>query len=145
MYQESMQKEIFASDADMSGTGDQGTFTPAVPVEIIEFGYIITTVVVDAAGGLVLKADRRITAGSDTGRTDGTGGTLTLTSAQANALVAGYVMRCRPASPITINAGEQIVLELTTAPDSGAGLPFIVYRNKPTYRDAATAETIVLV
>lgn len=143
MYTADQAKEIFASDADMSGTGDQGTFTPAVPVEIVEFGYIITTVVVDAAGGLVLKADVRPTAGSDTSRTDGTAGTLTLTTAQCNALTAGRVMRSRPTSPLTVLSGQQVVLELTTAPDSGAGLPYIVYREKPAYRDVATAETVV--
>jgi len=141
MYTSPMKKEQFAADADMSGTGDQGTFTPVFPSEIVEFGYIITTAVVDAAGGLVLKCDVRPVAGSDTDRTDGTGGTLTLTAAQANALTAGKVMRSRPNQPITVMPGQQAVLELTTAPDSGAGIPFIVYREKPAYRDAV--ETVV--
>lgn len=135
MYELDLQKEVFASDADMSGTGDQGTFTPAFPCEIVGFGYVITTVVVDAAGGLVLKADKRPTAGSDTSRGDGDVGTLTLTAAQASALTAGKVMLARPTSPVTVYPGEQVVLDLTTAPDSGAGLPFVIYRHKPKTDD----------
>lgn len=128
-------KEVFSADADMSGTGDQGTFTPAYPCEIVGFGYVITTAVVDAAGGLVLKADKRPTAGSDTSRGDGDCGTLTLTSAQANALTAGKTMLCRPTQPTRVQPGEQVVLDLTTAPDSGAGLPFVIFKHSPTTDD----------
>lgn len=135
MYELAIQKEVFASDADMSGTGDQGTFTPPFPCEIVGFGYVITTVVTDAAGGLVLKADKRPTAGSDSGRGDGDGGVLTLTNAQAILLTAGKVMLSRPNTPLIVYPGEQIVLDLTTAPDGGAGLPFILYKHKPRTDD----------
>lgn len=134
-YEREIQKEIFSADADVSGTGDLGTFTPAFPCEVVGFGYIVTTAIVDAAGGLVMKADKRPTAGSDTNRGDGDAGVMTLTSAQANA-VAGKVLMCRPAQPLTVQPGEQVVIELTTAPDSGAALPFILYRHKPTIDDA---------
>lgn len=140
MYTTAAQKET-ATLADASATGDKLTFTPAMPVEIVEFGIIVTTALVDAAGGLVLKADVRPTAGSDTSRTDGTAGTMTLTSTQANRS-AGQVVRSRPASPLTVLPGQQVILELTTAVDSGAGIAFIVFREKPQYRDAAESAVV---
>lgn len=120
------QKET-ATLADASATGDKLTFTPAVPVEVLEIGIIVTTALVDAAGGLVLKADLRPTAGSDSGRGDGDVGVMTLTSAQANK-VAGKVVRSRFTSPYKVIPGQQVVLDLTTAVDSGAGIAFIVFR-----------------
>lgn len=132
-------KEV-ATVADLSSASDWLTFTPAVPVEVEEFGVVVTTAMVDAAGGAVLKADVRPTAGSDTNRTDGTAGVMTLTSAQANQ-VAGKVVRCRPTAPLTVYPGQQVVLQATTAVDSGAGIAFIVYRE--ALKLDSSVETVV--
>lgn len=134
MYINDRQKEI-ATIADLSSTGDKVTFTPAFPSEIVEFGVIITTALVGT--GLVLKVDKRPTAGSDTGRGDGDLGTCTPGVAAA----AGAVIRSRPNNPGLVNPGQQAILELTTGGSSGAGIGFIVFREKPVYRDAN--ETVV--
>lgn len=141
MYELGLQKEIGSVDADVSGAGDLMTFTPGMPVEIVEFGYIVKTAIVDAAGGLVMKADIRPTAESDTSRGDGDGGVMTLTSAQANQ-AAGKVVSSRPATAALVYPGQQVVLELTTAPDSGAAFPYIVFRPQPTAD--RTAQTVVI-
>lgn len=124
-----IQKET-ATLSDASATGDKLTFTPAKAVEIVGFGIIVTTALVDAADGLVMKADIRPTAGSDSGRGDGDAGTMTLTAAQASK-AAGKVVRSRPTGPVVVYPGQQVVLELTTAIDSGAGIAFIEFRDAP--------------
>lgn len=139
-YSNNAKQKETATLADASATGDKLTFTPAVPVEILEIGIIVTTVIVDAAGGLVLKADIRPTAGSDTSRGDGDAGVMTLTSAQANK-AAGKVQRSRPASPAIVYPGQQVIVELTTAADSGAGIAFIVFRE--AFAGDQTNETVV--
>lgn len=140
MYTETMQKEQ-ATVADFSSTGDKLTLTPAVPIELVEIVIVVTTALV-AADAMVVKADVRPVAGSDTNRTDGTAGVMTLTATEATA-DAGDVIRCRIENPISIVPGQQLMLELTDAITSGAGIIFAVYRNKPVYRDAASVETVV--
>lgn len=145
-----------ATISDFSSTGDKVTLTPVVPVTIVSFGFIVTTVLVDAAGGLVMKCDKRVTAGSDSGRGDGDLGTLTLTAAQASSLAAGDVARSRPAANSSFAAGpapteagllvlpgEQAVLELTTAVDSGAGIGFIEFKPADRLDRATSIEVLV--
>ena len=142
MYTESMQQVFGSADADMSSGGDTLLFAPAIPVEIVEFGYIITTGLADAAGGMVIKCDKRPTAGSATDQGDGDLGSVTFTAAQVALATAGTKIGCRLKSPQTVMPGEQASVDITTFPDSGAGIPYIVFRNKPTYRD--NDDTLVL-
>lgn len=51
-------------------TGDKFIFTPANPVKLLKWGVIFSTSLSTGANGLVLELDKRITAGSDTGRVD---------------------------------------------------------------------------
>jgi hypothetical protein len=135
-----IQKET-ATLSDASATGDKLTFTPAKAVEVVGFGIIVTTALADAADGLVLKADIRPTAGSDSSRGDGDAGTLTLTQAQADGKAAGKVVRCRPTSHAVVYPGQQVVLDLTTAVDSGAGIAFIEFRE--AFKGDQSNETVV--
>lgn len=143
-----------ATVSDVSSTGDKVTLTPGVPVEIVSFGVICTTVFV-AAGSMVWNCSKRPTAGSDTGRVSGSLGTMTLTATQA-ALAAGSLARCRPdtksgafagpapaAANMTVLPGEQAVLDLTTGITSGAGIAFIEYRNLPKLDRSSSIEVIV--
>lgn len=124
------QQSVQATIADLSATGDKVTFTPVFPSEIVEFGVIITTVVVGT--GMIFKCDKRVTAGTDTGRGDGDLGTLT----PAIAAAVGTKQVSRPTNPGTVVPGQQAILELTTGATSGAGIGFITFREKPVYRDA---------
>lgn len=139
-YSRDKHKET-ATVADSSVTSDLLTFTPAFPAEVVEIGFVVTTAFVDAAGGLVLGADLRPTAGSDAGRVTGGAGTMTLTSAQANK-AAGKVMRSRPVSPLVVLPGQQVVLKQSAAVDSGAGLAYIVFRE--ALQGDSTVETVVI-
>ena len=129
--------------ADLSAAGDKLVLSPAVPIEVLEFGFLLTAAVDDTAGdGMVAKLDKRPTAGSETGRGDGDAGVMTLTQAQADALEAGEVARSRPDSPALIYPGEEAVLQLTDAVAvSGTGIPFIVYRE--AHKSDRTTETVV--
>lgn len=142
LYAKESNVEIGASDL-LTATGDGLVFTPGVPAEIISFGMIMTVGGDDSGGdGCVLKLDKRVTAGSDTGRGDGDLGTLTMTLAQVALAVAGSVIRARPntnedayAGPGPVEAsrkvmpGEQAVLQVTdVASTAGTGLPFIEWK-----------------
>lgn len=132
-YNREKQKET-ATVSDASSTGTILTFTPAFPCEVVEFGVIVTTAFVKASGGVVISADFRPTAGSDTGKITGSatagGGIMTLTNAQT-VKAAGQVMKCRPASPLTVYPGQQILLNLSTGATSGAAIAFLVHRELP--------------
>ena len=133
--------------------------TPVFPVEIISFGFIVTTALISATAFLA-SLDKRIAAGSDTGRGDGDLGTLSLTAAQiVIATAVGSVVRSRPDSlaaafptvtPGPVEAayvvlpGQQAVLQVNTAlATSGQGIPFIEYRAIPKSDRAATIEVVV--
>jgi hypothetical protein len=133
--------------------------TPVFPVEIISFGFIVTTALVSATE-FVAKLDLRPSAGSDTSRGDGDLGTLTLTAAQiVIATAVGSVVRSRPdtlstafvtASPgpvegaMVVLPGQQAVIQVTTAlATSGQGIPFIEYRFLPKADRASTIEVVV--
>ena len=164
MYELDAHQEVGASDS-LNATGDAMTFTPTSPVEIIGFGYIVTTSVNDGGGdGFIVKLDKRPTAGSDASRGDGDLGTLTLTTAQAASLAAGDSVQSKRggagieknggsgefAGPAPVEAanvllpGEQAVLEITDAVSTaGDGLPFILYRRLAKADRATGLELIV--
>lgn len=146
-------QNVQATIADMSSTGDKVTLTPVVPVTVVSFGFIVTTAIV---GALVMKCDKRPTAGSDTGRGDGDLGTLTLSASQGGSLAAGDVARCRPAASSSFGAGpapteagnlvlpgEQAILELTTGATSGAAIGFIEFKPADRLDRATTIELLV--
>lgn len=61
------------------------------------------------AGGATIKFDRRITAGSDTGRGDGDAGVVIIPASNC----AGLVKQDNSARGLIINPGDQIVVEVT--------------------------------
>lgn len=121
------------------------THTPAMPIEIVSFGFIITTVLtgVQAFAAAIVK---NLTAGSTVSQT--TLGTLTLTNAQALLLTAGKVMRSRiydsgaTEGSVVVVPGQQAVINVTTQMSGGNGIPFIEYKQLPRF-DLTTIETIV--
>lgn len=106
---------------DAAATGDSAVFWDVVkPITVKRIGCLVTTVLAGTAA--VVKFDRRITTGSDTGRTDGTIGTLTLPDGTA----AGKVVYKEVS--IDLNPGDQIMPEVTTAQGtSGAVRHFVEY------------------
>lgn len=141
----------------ITSTGDILVFTPARPIAVVDFGLVVTTTFNASAGAVTLKLDKRVTAGSDTGRGDGDLGTLTMTAAQAQALAAGDVARSVKAEgsgayagPAATEAadvvlpGEQAVVEVTdAAATAGSGIPFIGFKDLPRGRRATGVELVV--
>ncbi len=129
----------------MASTGDKMTFTPGCPVNIVRWG-VIADALIDVGAGFTIKADWRPTAGSDSSRSDGTCGDITVTS-DINQGQGAYTEEC--ATPdaglpamFLVDPGEQIVFEVTDAADtSGTGMIFVEYELLPFVGDRnATAD-----
>lgn len=140
MYTKPLQQSISTSQ-NLNSTADIFTFSPSFPVDIFEFGVILTTGLT-ASDNLIIKADVRPTAGSDTDRGDGDAGTLTIAAGDSAAAGTGDIVISRPASPARVVPGQQVVLEVTNANTAGVGLPFINFRE--AYKsDASTVNAVV--
>lgn len=133
---------------DFNATGDKFILTPVAPIEIVRFGFVTDAAMDPDAGGFVLALDHRPTAGSDTGRTESA--TLTRTDTQtvaAGSLVYrevvladtdgetaedGETRYVAPSGPLSVDVGEQAVLEVTNAVGAAStGYVFIEYVQKP--------------
>lgn len=110
----------FAADA-LNAATDIQTKTPGRPINITRWGAVVTVVTV---GATTVNLDKRITAGSDTGRIAGT--TPLVIPAGAAPGEVYYVDEND--GPIEINPGEEAVLEVTGAATSGNAVFFIENR-----------------
>jgi len=129
-----------------TGTGDVLVFTPNTPVDIVRWGFIVTTTL-DVGAGAAFAGDHRPTAGSDTSRVDGSisssvdtaGGTLTVTAD----IAAGQVAYHEMSQNLEVDPGEEFVIECTNAADTaGVIRGFVEYVEKPFVGDSdATAGT----
>lgn len=101
--------------------GDSAVFWDVTkPITLLRVGALVSTVLAGTAG--VVKFDRRITTGSDTGRGDGDLGVLTTPDTTA----AGKVIYKDVA--VDLNPGDQIMPEITTGQGtSGAFRYFAEY------------------
>lgn len=147
--------QVVTSAGDISGA----ILTAAMPIEIVSWGMIITTAWVSNAA-VKLALDKRIAAGSDTGRVDDVSTLTTGATVTAALFPIGNVVRCRqeagsgayvgpaPAeATFALLPGQQAVMEVDTAAagggNAGGGLPFIEYRRLPRADRASTIELIV--
>lgn len=121
---------IVFTAASIATTGDKATFTPAMPVNVVRWGVIAT---VAFTGAPVLTLDKRVTAGSDTGRVNGAtasgvdtaGGSLT-----PGTLAAGkgaYREVNQVPGPFKLAPGEEAVFEVTTAAGAGTAFFYVEY------------------
>lgn len=128
---------------DFNATGDKYIYTPCAPIDVYRWGFITDAAMDPDAGGFVLALDHRITAGSDTGRTE----KATITRADLETVAAGKLVYGRveitvaetvavdgskvnvdPAGPLRVNPGEQVVIEVTNAVGAAStGYVFIDY------------------
>jgi hypothetical protein len=153
MYSLDSQQGVVAAAVAVALTSavDGLILTPGSPIEIIQFGYIMTTAVSGSpTSAFAASLDKRTLAGSNTGRVTGAYGTLTLTNAQvlaaqtfaaaaANVNGPAYVFVSRPAPPTTgesafvVLPGQQAVLTIGTAltggSAAGSGIQFIIFKN----------------
>jgi hypothetical protein len=170
MYSLDTQQGVVSGSAvALTSVADGLIITPGSPIEIIQFGYIMTTVVSGSPTSAFLATlDLRPLAGSDTGRTIGGGslGTLTLTNAQvlaaqtfgaatANANGPAYVFMSRLTPSTTGDAsavvypGQQAVLRVKTAltggSAAGSGIQFICFKNLARLDSLPNASSILIV
>ena len=116
---------------DFNATGDKFIFTPVAPVDIYRFGFVTIEAMDPDAGGFVIALDKRITVGSDTGRTE----VVTITRADADTVAAGKVVykdvilpvaqatgddgvslvNVGPSGPLSLVPGDEAVIEVTNA------------------------------
>lgn len=113
------------STVALTSTGDKFTFSPGGPCDVVRWGLLWT---VTAGGAPVIAADKRITAGSDTGRVNAALGTIT-----PGAAAAGTYTYTEPTTgPWELNPGDQVVIEVTTAATTtGSAIPIIEVRDRP--------------
>lgn len=107
---------------------DYQVFSFGWPIKITHVGFIVTTTVAADSTAPVVSFDRRITAGSDTGRVELTTLTIPDTTAAGKCVVKGSL-------ELEVDVGEELVFEhKTQAVDgssaAGAGHYFIVYELK---------------
>lgn len=127
---ENLQTWIYRSDStadDLGATGDSAeVFNVVAPCTAYAIGCLITTDFVVGASAQ-LSFDRRITTGSDTGRLTGTAG-LGLISGTANATYTAGKVLINRITPVDLNPGDQIIINVVDAGTSGAGRHFVLYR-----------------
>lgn len=124
----------------MATAEDKATWAPAMPVDIVRWGYIADTVMGNTVA--VVALDFRPTIGSDTDRVDGATNSTTfidtaggvLTSGVATAVGAGEFHNVNP--PLQVDPGEEVVFQMTTAPSSGTAFFFIEYEVQPFVGDS---------
>lgn len=124
----------------LDATDDEVKWAPGKPIDVVRWGFIITTAL-DVGAGFGAALDLRPTVGSDTdrvngdssGTTDTGGGTITATADVA--VGAGLYHNVDP--PLEVDPGEELVLQITDAADtSGAGYFFVEYEERPFVGDS---------
>lgn len=112
----------------LGSTGDKAIFRIMDRYEVVRFGLQIEGTDNNATGAVV-AFDKRITAGSDTGRVDAALGTITK---PASANHQGKHLYKVPAATIVLKPGEEVVVEVTTAQGAAlAATPFLIVRRTP--------------
>ena len=133
--------ERSASAVALNSTGDKFTFTPAKPVDIVRWGLVSTVAV---TGSPVVALDKRPTSGSDTGRVDGStsngvdtaGGNMS-----PGAVSQGKGVYHNLSSPLSVDPGEEAVLQVTTAAGAGSAVAFVEYIERPFVGDAKSGNS----
>ena len=119
MYTHSKSEVMIAKDASLASAADVGDWAPGMVPHIIRAIALVFTIVPQATG--VLKIDKRVTAGSDTGRGDGDIATINYTTAMVGLVV--YV----DGLDIEIKPGEEIVAQVTDATPTSGSAHIIAY------------------
>lgn len=110
------------SGMDVAGAGDDAFFNIPFKCQVVYAGCIVTTVI--AADPAQVKFDKRVTAGSDTNRTDGTLGHITVP--------IGNLGKCyydRVAAGVAagiLSPGDEVVVQVISTSATGNAQPVLV-------------------
>ena len=107
----------------LDSAADVLVITPVAPMEIIMFGFMVTIVLTGT--GLDLSLDKRVTAGTDTGRVEQD----VLDANLAVAVAKGMFLQL--ASPLKLIPGEQAVIEVKVAATAGDGVVWAMTKPLP--------------
>ena len=98
---------LVSAQVDLNAAADKATFImPMFRTILYQVGVLCTTA---DAGGATVKFDRRILAGSDTGRGDGDAGVVVIPAADRS----GKFLIDTAFRGLAIQPGDQIVMEVT--------------------------------
>jgi len=119
----------------LTSAADIHTWTIPFRCRPIRAGVSLTTTVASSVS-VVVKFDKRPTAGSDSSRGDGDVGTITIptTAAAGKAYYENtdYVAAGTGSWVETLNEGDQVVVQVATASDSaGNGIPWLLVEVDP--------------
>lgn len=127
-FQDVLTLQPHAVGVALGSTGDKAIFR--VPPG--NWDAILTAVAIEGTSSHATQAvatfDKRVLAGSDTGRVDAFLGTFTKPAAN----VQGNVYYGRPLSKKTLTVGMEVVFEVTVANgDAVAATPYVLVRDSP--------------
>jgi hypothetical protein len=106
-----------------NSTGDKWIFTIPFKCEVTRVACVVEGTSANATAA-VIKFDKRPTAGSDTGRGDGDVGVLSKTASVSQ---QGKMLYEDPTSRVTLDEGDQVVVEVTTADGAANAMCPILY------------------
>ena len=92
---------------------DVAIFPVPFKCQVYLAGLVVTETCAGTTSTPVVKFDKRVTAGSDTSRTDGTLGALTLSTTAAGKMMYDTVARGEAAG--ILEPGEEVVVQLVTS------------------------------
>lgn len=99
---------LSAAGLVFTSTGDKATFAIPFKCQVVRVSVCVNAIPGDAG---IVTFDRRITAGSDTGRVDAYAGTLNMLTSHT----AGKVIYKDPTASLVLQEGDEIVVEVTDA------------------------------
>lgn len=109
---------------DLNNVGDKCSFVVVSPMKIKSVGLVPLSA---DTGGATVKFDRRVKAGSDSGRVAGACGTITVPASDSQGIVL-YEDQAASAD-LVLDAGDEIVVNVTAESASANAFfkPFVEY------------------
>lgn len=125
--------DVSGPDTDLNATADVLIVAPIKPINVVRFGFIVDNTT-DSGTTLVLSLDKRVDAGTDTGRVELATLSPTATVTQGDGLYFDLTSREE------INPGEELVVEVKTAAGvASTGRVFVESVEYPFQRTSSDA------
>jgi hypothetical protein len=119
-YVDTQYEWMAARATAITSTGDKAFWSPGMTPHVVRGWALIVTTGIQAADPVTVSLDKRITAGSDTGRVND----LTASAVIPGGTVAGKVYY-KDGFQAKVSPGEELVFEVTDASAAGA-LTFVL-------------------
>ena len=136
MYTHGMYEWVMGRAQALTPTGDKLYWSPGLQPVLLRGWAAIVTTAIQAADPCTINLDKRVTAGSDTGRVADIVGSITIPASTVQGKV--YYKRGFQAK---ISPGEELVAEVTDA--TAAGNATIVLLLEPSWEEPANNSNMV--